>query len=159
RTATTNQAVVALGDSITDGTLSTLNGDDRWPDVLARRLRAKYGNRISVVNAGIGGNQVIGPKEYSAEKPFARGPPALSRLDRDVISLSSVSHVIWLEGINDFSKNGNASVQDVENGMKEGVARMKKRIPGVKVIGATLTTALGATNPNHGFAEQDEKRK
>src|SRR5262249_54393997 len=29
--------VVAFGDSITDGTASTMNGDDRWPDVLARR--------------------------------------------------------------------------------------------------------------------------
>jgi lysophospholipase L1-like esterase len=151
--------VVAFGDSITDGTLSTLNGDDRWPDVLARRLRAKHGNRISVVNAGIGGNQVTGPKEYGPDKPFAGGPSALSRLDRDVISLSAVSHVIWLEGINDFSKNGEASVEDVQNGMKEGVARLKKRIPGVKVIGATLTPALGSTNASHGFAGQDDKRK
>jgi hypothetical protein len=47
--------VCAFGDSITDGTLSTLSGDDRWPDVFSRRLHAAYGNRISVVNAGIGG--------------------------------------------------------------------------------------------------------
>ena len=159
RTAAANSAIVALGDSITDGTLSTLNGDDRWPDVLARRLRAKHGNRIAVVNAGIGGNQVIGPKEYGPDKPFPGGPSALSRLDRDVIGLSGVSHVIWLEGINDFSKNGNADVQAVQDGMKQGVARLKKRIPGVKVVGATLTPALGARNANHGFAEQDEKRK
>src|SRR5919199_2345942 len=46
--------VAALGDSITDGTGSTLNGDDRWPDVLARRLHAAYGTRVSVVNEGIG---------------------------------------------------------------------------------------------------------
>ena len=159
RTAAANSAIVALGDSITDGTLSTLNGDDRWPDVLARRLRAKHGNRIAVVNAGIGGNQIIGPQEYGPDKPFPGGPSALSRLDRDVISLSGVSHVIWLEGINDFSKNGNASAEDVQNGMKEGVARLRKRIHGVKVIGATLTPALGATNASHGFPEQDEKRK
>ena len=30
--------VACFGDSITDGTASTLNGDDRWPDVLSRRL-------------------------------------------------------------------------------------------------------------------------
>jgi hypothetical protein len=47
------QVVVALGDSITDGTATSMNGDDRWADVLARRLHAVYGNRISVVNAGI----------------------------------------------------------------------------------------------------------
>ena len=159
RTAAANWSVVAFGDSITDGTLSTLNGDDRWPDVLARRLREKHGNRIAVVNAGIGGNQVIGPKEYGPDNPFPGGPSALARLDRDVISLSGVSHVIWLEGINDFSKNGNAAAEAVQDGMKEGVARLRKRIPGVKVIGATLTPALGATNANHGFPEQDEKRK
>src|SRR5262252_7468601 len=80
------QVVVALGDSITDGTASTLNGDDRWPNALARRLHAVYGNRVSVVNAGIGGNQVVGPAEYSAARPFSGGPSALQRLDRDVLS-------------------------------------------------------------------------
>ena len=159
RVPATAQAIVAYGDSITDGTLSTLNGDDRWPDVLARRLRAVHGNRVSVVNAGIGGNQVVGPKEYSPQKPFPGGPSSLARLERDVLTLSGVTHVIWLEAINDFSKNGNATVEAVQEGMKEGVARIRARIPGVRVIGATLTTALGATNANHGFAEQDEKRK
>src|SRR5690349_732456 len=152
-------AVVAFGDSITDGTLSTLNGDDRWPDVLARRLHAAYGNRIAVVNAGIGGNQVVGPTDYSPQAPFPGGPSAVSRLERDVLSLSGVTAVIWLEGINDFSKNGNASAEAVQAGMKESVSRIRARIPGVRVIGATLTPALGANNPNHGFPEQDEKRK
>lgn len=151
-------AVVALGDSITDGTLSTLNGDDRWPDVLARRLRALHGNRVAVVNAGIGGNQVVGPNEYSPGKPFPGGPSAAACLERDVLSLSGVSTVIWLEGINDFSKNGNATLEAVQGGMREVVGRIRARWPGVRVIGATLTPALGATNPSHGFPEQDEKR-
>ncbi len=68
--------VVAFGDSITDGTASTMNGDDRWPDVLSRRLHAKAGNRVAVVNAGIGGNQVVGPAEYGPQKPFPGGPSA-----------------------------------------------------------------------------------
>ncbi len=148
-------AVVAFGDSITDGTASTLNGDDRWPDVLGRRL----GHNWSVLNAGIGGNQVIGPQEYSPQKPFAGGPSALTRLERDVLSLSGVKAVIWLEGTNDFSRNGNADADAVIAGMREGVARMRARIPGVKVIGATLTSALGSTSAAHGFELQDEKRK
>jgi len=155
----TAQAIVAFGDSITDGTLSTLNGDDRWPDVLARRLRAAYGNSVSVVNAGIGGNQVAGPKEYSPQKPFPGGPSALARLERDVLTLSGVTHVIWLEGINDFSKNGNATVEEVQAAMQAGAARIRARLPNVKLIGATLTPALGSTNANHGTPEQDEKRK
>src|SRR5437867_11371752 len=106
-------AIVAFGDSITDGTLSTLNGDDRWPDVLARRLRAVHGNRVSVVNAGIGGNQVVGPGEYSTQKPFPGVPSAMARLERDVLSLSGVATVIWLERINDFTKNDNATAEDL----------------------------------------------
>ena len=60
-----SEVIVALGDSITDGTASTMNDNDRWPDDLSRRLHAAYGDRISVVNAGIGGNQIVGPAEYS----------------------------------------------------------------------------------------------
>ncbi len=149
--------VVAFGDSITDGTDSTLNGDDRWPDVLSRRLHAV--SRVSVVNAGIGGNQVAGPPEYSAQKPFSGGPSALQRLDRDVLSLSGVSAVIWLEGINDFSKNANASVAAVEAGMREGVRRIRAARPDARVIGATLTSALGSTNAAHGSPEEDVNRK
>jgi lysophospholipase L1-like esterase len=153
------QVVVALGDSITDGTASTLNGDDRWPDALSRRLHAAYGDRVSVVNAGIGGNQVVGPAEYSPQKPFAGGPSALQRLERDVLSLSGVTAVIWLEGINDFSTNANASVEAVQAGMKEGVARIRARLPHARVIGATVVSALGATNAAHGSPAEDQKRK
>lgn len=152
-------AVVAFGDSITDGTASTINGDDRWPDVLERRLRAVHGNRIAVVNAGIGGNQVIGPAVYPPPKPFNGGPSALSRLERDVLSLSGVKAIIWLEGINDFSRNGNATYEAVAQGMREGVVRMRARLPGVRVIGATVVSALGSSSEAHGFREQDDKRR
>ena len=151
--------IVAFGDSITDGTASTMNGDDRWPDVLSRRLHARHGQKVAVVNAGIGGNQILGPKEYGVDKPFPGGPSALMRLDRDVLSLSGVSAVIWLEGTNDFSRNGNASASDAIAAMKDGVARIRTRIPGVRVIGATAATALGSSSAAHGFAEQDEKRR
>lgn len=152
-------SVVCFGDSITDGSLSTLSGDDRWPDVLARRLRALHGNRIGVANAGIGGNQVLGPPTYSAQKPFPGGPSALMRLERDVLSLSGVRTVVWLEGINDFSTNGNASMEAVRDGMIEGVKRMRAGLPGVRVIGATLVSALNAAQAHHGFREEDDKRR
>ena len=152
----TTHAVVALGDSITDGTASTLNGDDRWPDVLSRRLHKAYGDRFSVVNAGIGGNQVVGPAVYTAARPFSGGPSAVQRLDRDVLSLSGVSTVIWLEGINDFSRNGNATAEAVEAGMKDVVSRLRSRVRGIRVIGATVTSAVGSAG---GSAEQEEKRQ
>ena len=147
--------IVCFGDSITDGTGSTLNGDDRWPDVFARRLHAAYGPRFTVVNAGIGGNRITSPTPYDPKTPFAGGPPALDRLERDVLSLSGVSTIIWLEGINDLSSG--TSAEAVIAGMKEGVQRIRAR-GAIRVIGATITPALGATSAA-GTPDVDARRK
>jgi len=152
-------AIVTFGDSITDGTASTMNGDDRWPDVLSRRLHAVHGNRVAVVNAGIGGNQIAGPAEYGPQKPFPGGPSARQRIDRDVLDLSGVLAVIWLEGINDFSKNGNATLDTVQNAMREVVGRIRVRRPDIRIFGATVVSALGSSNAAHGSPEQDQKRR
>jgi lysophospholipase L1-like esterase len=150
--------VVAFGDSITDGTDSTLNGDDRWPDVLARRLQAQYGTKVVVVNQGIGGNRIIGPATYTPKQPFAGGPAAQQRLDRDILQLSGVTAVIWMEGTNDFGKGGEgATPEQVEAGVKDVVDRLRARLPGVKIIGATLTPDLHSTNPEHGSPEENTK--
>jgi lysophospholipase L1-like esterase len=156
-TSTGSTAIVAFGDSITDGTASTINGDDRWPDVFARHLHALYGDRYAVVNTGIGGGMVIGPTDY-AIRPFSGGPAATQRLDRDVISLSGVKAVIWLEGINDFG-NAGASSDDVANGVREVVQRLRSGIPGVRVFMATLTSALNSTLGAYGTASVDQKRQ
>jgi len=140
--------VVTLGDSITDGTGSTLNGDDRWPDNLSRRLLEAYGNQVAVANAGIGGNRIL-------TDAGAGGPPALSRLDRDVLGLSGVTGVIWMEGINDL--NAGASAESVIAGIRTGVATLRARRPGIKIIQATLTSALGFGTT--GTPEQDARRQ
>jgi lysophospholipase L1-like esterase len=147
--------VVCFGDSITDGTGSTLNGDDRWPDVFARRLHAAYGPRFTVVNAGIGGNRITSPAPYDPKTPFAGGPSALDRLERDVLSLSGVSTIIWLEGINDLSSG--TSAEAVIAGMKDGVQRIRAR-GAIRVIGATITPALGAASAA-GTPDVDARRK
>lgn len=82
--------VVALGDSITDGHGATTNGNDRWPDALARRGAAQG---LAVVNVGIGGNRLLRD---------GLGPNALARFDRDVLAQSGACTVILLEGINDL---------------------------------------------------------
>ena len=151
------KTVVAMGDSITDGTASTLNGDDRWPDVFARRMHAVFGNRYSVVNEGIGGNMVSGPPDY-AQKPFAGGPAMTERLQRDVISLPNVSTVLWLEGINDFG-NGGYEPRKVEDAVRDVVKRLRAGIPGVKVFMGTLTSSLNSNNGGYGAAAIDAKRK
>jgi lysophospholipase L1-like esterase len=149
--------VLCLGDSITDGTASTLNGDDRWTDVLSRRLHAENGLHIAVVNAGIGGNQVAGPLQYGPTKPFAGGPSATSRLERDVLSLSGISEVIWLEGINDLGA-ANAPPENVANAMRSVVERIRARIKGAKVFGATLTSSRSSSAPGYGSADTDRRR-
>jgi lysophospholipase L1-like esterase len=135
--------VACFGDSITDGTGSTLNGDDRWPDVLSTRLHRVHGKQVSVVNAGIGGNRITGPESYSSSASFAGGPSALDRLQRDVLGLSGLTTVVWLEGINDLSAG--ATVDAIISGIREGVKRLRSR-NGLRIIGATITSALGAAS-------------
>ena len=149
-------AVACFGDSITDGTASTLNGDDRWPDVLSRRLHAAYGERVSVSNAGIGGNRITGPADYSPAAPFAGGPSALDRLDRDLLGLSGLAAVIWLEGINDLSAG--ASPEAIVAGLKDGVTRLRAHDRRLVIVGATITPSLGATSPS-GTVENDARRQ
>jgi lysophospholipase L1-like esterase len=153
------KVIVAFGDSITDGTASTMNGDDRWPNDLSRRLHAA-GYHAVVLDAGIGGNRVIGPAEYSAQKPFSGGPSAAARIERDIIGLSGVNAIIWLEGINDLSKSGdNATAEAVEAGMKEIATRARAKVQGIRIFAATLPSALHSTNAAHGSPEQDVQRK
>jgi lysophospholipase L1-like esterase len=88
------QAVVVLGDSISDGVGSTANANKRWPDLFAERLSARRGGtRFGVVNHGISGNQVLAD---------GAGQSALARFDRDVLSVPGASHVIVFEGVNDL---------------------------------------------------------
>ncbi len=146
--------VVCLGDSITDGTDSTLNGDDRWPDVLSRRLHASSGARIAIVNQGMSGNRVL--MGAGGETAVRGGPPATARLERDVLSLDGVTDVMWLEGINDLAAG--ASAEAVRDSMAAAVAQLRSRIKGVKVIGATLTSSRGSSLPGYGTVETDQRR-
>jgi lysophospholipase L1-like esterase len=128
-------AVVAIGDSITDGTASTIDTNRRWPDHFARRLAAA-GMRLAVLNAGIGGNRVL---------TEGNGPSALARFDRDVIAQPGVTHVIVLEGINDIGQarsNAAPSAADLIAGQKQMIERARAR--GLKIYGATLTPFEGA---------------
>ena len=141
--------VAAFGDSITDGTGSTLNGDDRWPDVLFRRLHEAYGNRVALVNTGIGGNRILSDSG-------AGGPAALDRLERDVFSLSGIFAVVWLEGINDLGSAG-ASADEVIEGIKEGVQLIRDQ--NLKIIQATITPSLNSPFGSYGTPETDAERQ
>jgi lysophospholipase L1-like esterase len=148
-------AFVAFGDSLTDGTGTTLNGHDRRTDVLQREAWRAGRDDLAIVNAGIGGNQVFGPPPGGP--PWRGGPCAVDRVARDVLSLSGVRTVFWLQGINDFSDNGGAEAAFVAEAMSDTVRRMRGQ--GLRVIGATVPSALGASRPGHGGALQDARRR
>ncbi|AVH55840.1 MULTISPECIES: SGNH/GDSL hydrolase family protein [Streptomyces] len=123
-------SVVALGDSITDGTGSTLSANQRWPDLLADQLRGlSPSRRLGVLNAGIAGNRVL---------LDGRGPSALSRLDTDVFSRTGVRAMIVMEGINDIKGTPEQTDPDTfEDAYRHIVDSAHAR--GIRVVGATLT--------------------
>ncbi|MEV4346995.1 SGNH/GDSL hydrolase family protein [Actinoplanes sp. NPDC049596] len=147
--------VVAFGDSITDGFFSTINGRDRWPDVLQRRLDAS-GSDLTVVTEAIGGNMVTRIGRTPGGCTPCDGPPAIDRLDRDVLQRPGVRVVILLEGINDLG-GGNATAAQVIDGYREIIRRVHAR--GIKIIGATLTPSAGTEFGLYGTPETDAKRR
>lgn len=137
-TAQPGRVVVAFGDSITDGYLSTAGANRRWPDRLAERLAAKYpGRAMAVANAGIGGNRVL------SDGPFAIfGQSALTRFDRDVLAIPGVTHVVVLEGVNDLGDVKPPTAQSLILGYRQIIDRAHAH--GLKVIGATILPYGGA---------------
>jgi lysophospholipase L1-like esterase len=135
-------AVVAFGDSITDGARSTPEADRSWPSRLARRLAANRDTaRFAVLNQGIGGNRILRDNT---------GPNALARFDEDVLSPAGVKWLIVLEGINDIGQGARANALP-ENAVtaEELIAADRQMIErahlhGIKVMGATLTPYGGA---------------
>ncbi|HEY4378935.1 MAG TPA: SGNH/GDSL hydrolase family protein, partial [Acidobacteriaceae bacterium] len=134
-------AVVAFGDSITDGAFAAVNQNARWPDELARRLVTdKRTPDIGVLNLGIGGNRILHDNT---------GPSALARFDRDVIAQAGAKYVIILEAINDIGHAYDpgrsydvVSADDLITGYKQMAERAHTH--GMKVYFATLTPYAGA---------------
>jgi lysophospholipase L1-like esterase len=145
-------AIVAFGDSITDGAAATPETNGSWPSVLAGRLRAA-GAKTAVLNVGISGNRVLHD---------GAGVNALARFDTDVLAQPGVRTLIVLEGINDigfpnipasfFGRGGGAntfdpkadevSAEEIIGGLRQLIERA--HIHGLKVIGGTLTPYEGA---------------
>jgi lysophospholipase L1-like esterase len=134
--------LVTFGDSITDGTRSTPNTNNRWPDQLMRRLASEAGApSVGIMNGGIGGNQIF----ENFDRGFAAGVNALSRFDRQALDFSGVTHIIVLEGINDIGiarQNPTPTAADIIAGYKQLIERAHAK--GVKILGATLTPFYGA---------------
>jgi lysophospholipase L1-like esterase len=121
-----SHVIVALGDSITEGFTSTLNANHRWPDFFWDRVNQNYPNlNLSVLNAGITGNQILHDEADEidgANLGLANaGERALKRIHWDVFSQAGVTDIIFLQGINDIF--GNSDANQIIAGVKE-VAKM-----------------------------------
>jgi lysophospholipase L1-like esterase len=128
--------IVALGDSITDGAFTTVGAHKTWVERLAHRLIARKGKSApAVVNAGIGGNTLLG-----ANNGF--GENAVARLDRDVLVQTGAKYVILLEGIND---SGTTFIADQLIAAELQIIE-RAHARGLKIIGATLTPAGSTGN-------------
>ena len=125
--------LIALGDSLTDGNISTIDAFCRWPDQLARRLVQRGARPVAVMNQGLGGNRILHD---------IRGDSGLRRFDRDVLAQPGVTHVIVMLGTNDL-RNRWAKPEEEVTGeqMIDGLQQMAARAhsAGVKIVGATLT--------------------
>lgn len=142
-TAQARGAVVAIGDSITDGVSATPNANNRWPDVLSDRLGGRYG----VLNQGISGNRLL---------EYGRGPSTLQRFDADVLSRPGARTVIVAIGINDVLRAPHAPTADnVTAGLRELADRAHAR--GLRVLGSTLVPCGG--HPRCTPAADAERRK
>ncbi|MCP3803916.1 SGNH/GDSL hydrolase family protein [Allokutzneria sp. A3M-2-11 16] len=135
-------AVVAFGDSITEGAMSTVDGFNTYPDELAERL----GNARAVLNTGIGGNRVLNDSACLGER-------AGKRFQRDVLDQPRVRTVIVMEGINDIgmseipgeacvTPNPKVTAAELIAGHHDLVKRAHAK--GIRVIGATITPFKGA---------------
>jgi lysophospholipase L1-like esterase len=142
--ATNAAAVVALGDSITDGHGATTNGNDRWTDVLAQRLQAAAKTQsIGVSNQGIGGNHLL---------MDGSGPNALARFDRDVLATTGVRWAIVFEGVNDLgglTREHEATAAEHATLVKSILAAYEQTIErahahGLRIFGATITPFVGS---------------
>lgn len=146
--------LIALGDSITDGFLSTTNANRRYPDFLAQRFAARRGPTLSVVNAGIIGNELL-----TIRPQLQFGFPVPARLGRDVLTQPGASAVILLEGINDIGDRSASAADLIPVDLQIIQAA---HAAGLKIYGATLVPFAGSNGQyggDYGTPRGEEERQ
>ncbi|MBU2196904.1 MAG: SGNH/GDSL hydrolase family protein [Alphaproteobacteria bacterium] len=155
-----DRVIVAFGDSITDGNGSNDPLMRGWPDYLAARFRTEGLENVAISNQGIGGNRLL--------EEGVLGESALTRFDRDALSVPGVTHIILMEGINDIGLSGltlngmtrsyrTLGTSDIIAAYSQLIDRAHAR--GVTIIGATLTPDLGSFLPGYATDEKEVIRQ
>ena len=162
---TRGSAVVAFGDSITNGANTANNANHRWPDLLAARLHAARLDR-GVVNLGVAGNRLLhdpNPPAGSPAEGYAAlfGQSALRRFDRDVVAQPGAEYLVVLLGVNDLGHPGTSappdevvSALDIIWGHRQLIARAHQA--GLRAYGATI---LPFKDDTLGFYSPENERK
>ena len=120
------KAVVAIGDSITDGRGTDNDKNNRWTDIMAARLQANAATaNVATMNQGIGATNLIGTS----------GNAAQGRFDRDVLGQSGVKYAIVYDGINDIIAN--KPFTTMKAAYDDLISRAHAK--GVLIFGATIT--------------------
>jgi lysophospholipase L1-like esterase len=146
-------AVVALGDSITDGSNSRSGLNHRWTDLLAARL-ATTGRIRGVVNEGIGGDSII--RDFNC---CGGAPSGVARLDRDVLSHDGARTVIVALGVNDIGNypTETVNVDEMTDGLRQIADKVHRH--GMKILVATITPFGNATAAGYWNTEKEAKRE
>src|SRR4051812_5389943 len=144
------RVLVGAGSSSVDGSITTPGNNDRFLNWMSRRLHEAYGQHVSVVNAGIGGDTAAIPIPPQT-RPLLQVLP--ERFDRDVLGSSGVTDVLFYAGTNDFG-DGMPSSQSIAS-LQSMVAKL--RALGIKAIGSTLISNVGqaGTSPATYTAHND----
>ena len=136
-------AIVAFGDSITDGMGTTLDADRAWTSLLAAKVSSgRPEEALAVANVGLSGNRLL---------RHGFGVSALARFDRDVLSLAGVRWMIVLLGINDITFPAVPGMPPTEAvtadeliwGLQQVIERA--HMHGIKVAGATILPVEGVS--------------
>jgi hypothetical protein len=127
------RVLVGAGSSSVDGSITTPDNNDRFLNWMSRRLHAAYGNHVSVVNEGIGGDTAGIPQVLPLRQVLPQ------RFSRDILGVSGLTDVIFYAGTNDFG-DGVLPDQSIAS-LANMVAILHSH--GIKAIGATLISNIG----------------
>jgi hypothetical protein len=131
------RVLVGAGSSSVDGSITTPGNNDRFLNWMSRRLHAAFGQHVSVVNEGIGGDTAAAPTQPGQIRPLPQVLP--ERFNRDILGVSGVTDVLFYAGTNDFGDGIPASQSIASLQSMVGILHAR----GIHAVGSTLISNVG----------------